>query len=237
MSTTKSLTPVVSAQGVTLYHGDCRTIVPRLIQSGLIDPGRVAVVTDPPYVIGTGGGSGIAGASKTYRNPRLIEMASFDFLSHIPGLIEIAGSVAFFHSRAQLLDYALAIRAAGMSYDLHVWHKPSAVPFICNTWKPDLEYIAVGRRKGVRLLDAPVAECSKVWTGSPPGRRQHAAQKPIGVMRRYLRLPGVILDPFAGSGTTLVLAAQAGRTAIGIERDEGYCQLIARRLQTEVPTA
>lgn len=225
--------PIYSAVGVELYHGDCRRVIPALLAAGRIRSASLATLTDPPYVIGTGGGGNIPGAVKTYANPRLVEMASFDFSSHIPGILDVSASIAVFHSRLQVLDYGRAILACGMRYDLHVWHKPSCVPFVANTWRPDLEYIAVGRRPGVRLAGAPLAECSKVWTGAPPHGREHAAQKPLGVLRRYLRFPGVILDPFAGSGTTLILAALAGREAIGIERDAGYCDLAIRRLERE----
>jgi DNA methylase len=88
--------------------------------------------------------------------------------------------------------------------------------------------------------------CSTVWTvptvggrvapgsntaGQTPG---HPAPMPVEVARRCIRLstwPGeVVLDPFAGSGTTLVAARQLGRRAIGIERSERYCELAVERL-------
>jgi 16S rRNA G966 N2-methylase RsmD len=65
----------------------------------------------------------------------------------------------------------------------------------------------------------------------------HPSPKPLNVMRWFLeRLPGYrlpgrgVLDPFAGSGTTLVAAREEGRRAVGIEKDERYCEVIATRL-------
>jgi site-specific DNA-methyltransferase (adenine-specific) len=64
----------------------------------------------------------------------------------------------------------------------------------------------------------------------------HPSPKPRAPCEWFLgRLPGdVIVDPFCGSGTTLLAALNAGRKAIGIEIDEGYCEIAARRLDQTV---
>jgi hypothetical protein len=73
------------------------------------------------------------------------------------------------------------------------------------------------------------ALCSTVWHVTPAARAVggHPAPFPVELARRCIRLstwPGeVVLDPFAGTGTTLVAARQLGRRAIGIERSEAYC--------------
>jgi len=76
--------------------------------------------------------------------------------------------------------------------------------------------------------------CSTVWTIAPESRGAHPAPFPTEVPRRCIRLstwPGeTVLDPFAGSGTTLTAARDLGRRAVGIERSERYCELAARRL-------
>lgn len=76
--------------------------------------------------------------------------------------------------------------------------------------------------------------CSTVWHVAPARRAYHPAPFPVELARRCIRLstwPGeLVFDPFAGTGTTLVAAAQLGRRAIGIERSERYCEMAAERL-------
>jgi site-specific DNA-methyltransferase (adenine-specific) len=70
------------------------------------------------------------------------------------------------------------------------------------------------------------------------GEAEHPTQKPLGILAPLLeyslRPGGVVLDPFAGSGSTLVAAKLRGARAIGIEIEERYCEIAVRRLAQEV---
>ncbi len=78
------------------------------------------------------------------------------------------------------------------------------------------------------------ALCSTVWKVHTERRDGHPAPFPVELARRCIRLstwPGeTVLDPFAGTGTTLLAARLLGRRAIGIERSERYCALAVERL-------
>lgn len=99
-------------------------------------------------------------------------------------------------------------------------------------WGPSTEEIYVmgsgfsGKRSGQILRNAH----------RPSNNSLHPTEKPVGLMEALLaKCPaGTVADPFMGSGTTLVAAKNLGRRAIGVELNEKYCEIAAKRLSQEV---
>jgi site-specific DNA-methyltransferase (adenine-specific)/modification methylase len=202
------------ADGIELWLGDCREILPTL--------GKVAaVLTDPPYGIGEA-----AGANKSRSNAA----PARDY-----------GNAAW-DDKTSDEAVALAVSAArhaivfgGNYYDLPptscwlVWDKLNTGDFA------DCELAWTNLPKAVRRLQYR-------WNGmlrqNNEPRGDHPTQKPLGVMRWCIgHLPEdarTILDPFMGSGTTGVACVQLGRKFIGIELDPGYFDIACRRISDEL---
>jgi site-specific DNA-methyltransferase (adenine-specific) len=104
-----------------------------------------------------------------------------------------------------------------------------------DTWKRP----AQGRQSDI-TRDEFITWTNGLWTfpGEVPKRVQHPAPFPLELPRRCIKLfsfvGDTVLDPFAGSGTTLLAALQTKRYAIGIDIDTTYCEVAKRRLQTYI---
>lgn len=194
---------------VTIYHGDCREILPEVTAD--------VMVTDPPY--GVSFRSGWTGSS----------IAGDDSLSLRDSVLRQWGS-----KPALVFGSPVMPEPPGVVARL-VWHRPgSGMGDLSVPWKPDWELVFVigsgwvGDRRGSSVISEPW----DVFRGSA----LHPHQKPIPLLHRLIRHcpSGAVVDPFMGSGSTLVAAQNLNRRAIGIEVEERYCEIAARRLDQQV---
>jgi site-specific DNA-methyltransferase (adenine-specific) len=212
--------PYYEHAGITIYHGDSLSITEGLGT-------QFAVVSDPPY--------GMSWNTDTTRFSGGLEP------NRRGGVVapRIANDDRPFDPSA-LIDYPSCV----------LWgvnHFAQRVPV--GTWLIWLKKPAA--RYGAFLSDAEVAWMKGghgiyarefQWEGlnraEERGQHYHPTQKPTAIMRWCIEMGAKndlpILDPFMGSGTTLVAAKNLGRRAIGIELEERYCEIAARRLSQEV---
>lgn len=204
--------PYYEHAGITIYHGDCRDVLPGLEPVDL-------VLTDPPYGIGRDGqraSSGKHGGRKAY-----------DFMG-------------WDAERPSAASFALVLGAAkehviwGGNYfaDLLpasprwlVWDKGQRI----NQSDGELAWTSLA---GAALRIRTINRVAIAQDGA-----LHPTQKPVKLLTWCVGLandPNIVLDPFMGSGTTLVAAKNLGRKAIGIEIEESYCEIAAQRLSQEV---
>lgn len=220
--------PYYSDDLVTLYHGDNREITEWLDAD--------AMVTDPPYggwrqgrLKDKRGGykaesasrAGIIGDDSTAARNTALTMWGPDRPAILFGDLMLAPPAA-----ARLVAVYAKPPDAGMRGAIGGVRRDLEAVYLCGTaWTSGLG----GRSSLFRTMEAQ--QGSQHGIVARAGGHPHA--KAQDVMRALIGLtPGgaTIADPFAGSGSTLVAAAFLGRRAIGVELDEAFCEMAARRL-------
>lgn len=209
--------PYYADDYVTLYHGLGEHILPSLSVSGL-------VVTDPPYNIGLNNDwqNAIHDAEGKARNKAEGGIDNDD------GSIDLSFLSAYPRRIVFGFPYLQDPAATGWL----VWDKEPGFKGRSLTSPIEIAYSTTWRGfRAIRLL----------WSGYMRGTREakwgHPTQKPVELVSRVLADhpdDALILDPFFGTGTTLIAAKNLGRRAIGIEKKERYCEIAAERLRQEV---
>jgi site-specific DNA-methyltransferase (adenine-specific) len=217
--------------GQRLILGDCLQVMPGL---GRFD----AVVTDPPYELSASGpGRPHFGMSlnkfdsQQYRD--IVDGVDYAALFDCWALCCKPPNGFVFCSNKQISKLMGEAERRGLSATLLVWHKVNAAPFANGVWRGDIEYIVHFRGKGATFIGG-AAEKTKVIPHPIVQDDAHPTVKPLPVIERLMRNcsepEGTILDPFMGSGTTLVACQRMGRHGTGIELDPEYFEIACRRV-------
>lgn len=212
--------PYYQQDGITIYHGDCREILPSIV-------GPAALVTDPPYGIGFDRASW---SDRPEAYPELIRwlVSEGQRLESWCFVFQAMPNVGRFH---EWFPVGWRLFAACKNFaqirPVGVWHSWDPVVFWNSGPNSGPNSGAVNRDYHV----GNVAGC----LGDNPG---HPCPRPLDTMQHIVQLAapvgGIVVDPFAGSGMTLVAAKRTGRRAIGIEIEERYCEVAVRRLAQSV---
>ena len=214
---------------VTLYHGDCLAEHREWLDADVL-------VTDPPYGIGweshTGSQYGSANGAPTAAMGRARLISGDNDTS-----VRDAALESWSQRPAIVFGSWRAVRPESVSHRL-IWHKKGHPPGPLNAafMSQDEEIYILGR--GFRKSSPPLRSVIATTESRPAEVRAvgHPTPKPIPLMETLVDRcpPGVIADPFAGSGSTLIAARNLGRKAIGVELEEKYCEIIAKRLDQQV---
>lgn len=221
-----------SDEWATIYHGRCEDVLPMLTDAS-VD----LVLTDPPYSAATHAGARTGGDGEAV----LVDFASITEAQLTATLAEV-GRVCRRWVVATM-DWRHVGRLAesppsGLRFvRFGVWVKPNGAPqFTGDRPGPGWEALAFLHREGV-ALGWHGGGRSSVWIHNKVNS-DHPTGKPLPLVGEWISLfsnPGdLVLDPWMGAGTTLRAAKDRGRRAIGIEMEERYCEIAARRLSQEV---
>lgn len=209
------MTPYFEDDSVCIYYGDCREILPQLAPIDL-------VLTDPPY--------GVSLATN-YADKGMGRLAG---ANNYPPL----------HGDDSPFDPALILT----HHNAILW----GANYYADRLPAEGQWLVWDKRDGIAMNDQ--ADCELAWTRGTRGtvpriyrhlwngmlkdserdeRRCHPTQKPVALFKWCLGFfpdAQTVLDPFMGSGTTLRAAKDLGRKAIGIEIEERYCEIAAKRM-------
>jgi len=257
-------TPYYDADGITLYRGDSREILPLLAAESVH-----LVLTDPPYGIsvaerfadirarlqvrcGVLFGSEreaegeVASSHEGPTRPTTIPndtpeaaLALYSMLAEQAWRLLVPGGYCLCFvgctGRDPTIVRVLPIFADRIETVIY-WDK--TMQSLGWHYQPQVEAILVAKRRGRARWCARHCQRGLIRAYPPHVQAHHPTEKPVTLLTRLIAnhtMPGdVVLDPFAGSGSTLVAAQELGRRAIGIELEEWWCEVAVRRLRQRV---
>jgi DNA modification methylase len=246
--------PYYSDDLVTLYHGDCREVLSDLSGSG--DTLAQIVVTSPPYNMGLtpgGNGRGMYRASGSRKGGRFRDgygdgehddaMPQTEYDEWQRDIIEllwasIPNDGAIFNNHRVRIEHGRARLPLGMDFGPAVlrqvitWDRGTGIGVNRRHFCAVAEWIMLLAKVEFNVKNHSASGMGDVWRLGMESDRSHPASFPMSLPLRALDASSArsALDPFAGSGTTLMAAKVLGIPAVGVEVSERYCEIAARRL-------
>ena len=215
---------------VTIFHGDCLEVLPE------IQDAFDLVIADPPYTTGI---ASFGEDTKASGWGDIMNSAHFNaaWLRECRRLTStLQGAAWVFNSWRSIPILARA------SYEVQwpmksvlVWDKEWIGPGGPQGLRPSYELAALFVHAGFAIANRGLPDIWRSkWSSIKPNG--HPAEKPVALLARMIRESGArrILDPFCGSASTLEAAKQEGAKAVGIEIEERWCEIAARRMAQEV---
>lgn len=226
--------PYYSDEFVTLYHGRCEDVLPSLSDVGL-------VLTSPPYNLG---GASSAGTYFANLGSGYAEhddaMPHDEYVAWQHAVVRMCwdaladDGAIFYNHKPRVGGPCVRLPLELVPNDLPmrqviVWDRGSGFNRQTTYYVPAHEWIMVVAKEAWRTNTRSVDD---VWRIPFETGSEHPAPFPLALAERAIGTTdaSLVVDPFSGSGTTLVAAKKCGRRAVGIELSERYCEIAAKRL-------
>lgn len=223
--------PYYERGGIVIYHGDCRDVLPSL--NARVD----TILTDPPFFMPATHYQSRVQYQRAWSDTSILATFWAVVLDACLQRLKRTGHfLAFCNGDSYPVFYPEMYRRFDFLKSL-VWDKGHVG--LGRVWRNQHELVIAARWNTSEFkeddrLRADIFQ----FKATPSAEREHPVEKPVSMLRWLIEpttpVGGVVLDPFAGSGSTLEAARDGGRRAIGIEGEERYCEIAARRLEQEV---
>lgn len=223
--------PYYSNDTITLYLGDCRDQLLDL-PSHSVD----LLLTDPPYGMAWEGKGKLSAPIRGDGSRQGVRVLRQALSAASRAMAPDAHAYVFCHWESWPDFYDGTSSHLRVKGALVWWKARGGMGDTRGAYAPDYEVVLhatgakrrplAGKRQGAVLAGYPPV---------PPQQRTHPTEKPVPLLAHLVEKScpkgGLVLDPFAGTGATLVAALQLGRRAVGVELEERYCEVAARRLE------
>lgn len=203
---------------VTLYHGDC------LEHTEWLDAD--VLVTDPPY--------GIAWEAGSLNDKKEVRQNSEQSIASDESLDIRNKALGLWGNKYGIVFGTWKMDRPKNTTNVLIWHKANKQPGVLTHpfYSNHEEIYTLGTGFTGKPMQSVIT--TNEHRGMQPRLIGHPTPKPIGLMELLVnKTEGVVADPFAGSGATLIAARNLGRKAIGVELEEKYCEIIAKRLSQQ----
>jgi site-specific DNA-methyltransferase (adenine-specific) len=242
------MTPYYDDGVCQIWHGDCRDVLPTLAAD--------IVVTSPPYNMGLvpgGNGRGMYRPGANNKGGRFrdgygthadaMPQGDYDeWQRHCLRLMWDASRLAVFYNHRPRVEHGLLRTPLSWDFGLPlrqliVWDRGTGIDVNLRQFCTRAEWVLLFAKPEFQLVDHAASGMGDVWRIGPETRVSgHPAPFPTELPGRCIAASGAasVIDPFMGSGSTLRAAKDRGVHAIGIEIEERYCEVAAKRLAQEV---
>jgi site-specific DNA-methyltransferase (adenine-specific) len=250
--------PYYEHAGITLYNGDCREVLPSLPPADLIFTSPPYNLGGSPWPhLGHWKPGDASGSKRKWRNgsdgsggvtygSHIDRMPHGEYVEWQRSVLRLCwhslteNGAIFYNHKPRVIGgkvwLPLELNPDLPLRQIVIWQRAGGLNFNPTAYVPTHEWIMVMAKEPWRLRDKGASGVGDVWYVPQEPDKEHPAPFPVGLPLRAMETTkhGPVIDPFAGTGTTLRAAKELGRPAIGIEIDERYCEIAAKRLSQEV---